>query len=309
MFITEYCDDPDNIVCLDCGDHNYSDAIFDEYDSKLKILDRYMYLIDTYSIIMDCSCDLQNITPKSEDAFWRVNKYLLNYVNAVYCYREFVNSYDPPLNAITDKYYKDENGRFWYRFVCDYRNRVIHQSVILRDFAPGDGDVFIDLDELINEQNRIIEDKTKSSKEVKNARRFLDKIQRLANAPHRIRENHRFYSMKKVAEYTDHEITDMNNEILLEALRNAVIPVFEWLLSLMYHDGHIYKYTFIVNKEIRGSELEPNYSLEWYFRKIIRGLGRNNDVVREIWKLLSSKGYEYFYNGQCGIEKFIEHCG
>lgn len=102
MYITKFCDDPDNIIVLDTAVKSFEDSIFKEYGEKLRILDRYMFLVDTYAIIMDCSSDLKAIMPQSEDAFWKVNKYLLNYVNAVYCYHEFVNNYDPPLKIITE---------------------------------------------------------------------------------------------------------------------------------------------------------------------------------------------------------------
>lgn len=308
MYITEFCDDPDNIIVLETGQNTFEDSILKEYKEKLKTLDRYMYLVDTYNIIIDCSSDLQAIIPKSQDAFWKVNKCLLNYVNAIYCYHEFVNSYDPPLKTITDKYYKEENGKFWYRFVCDYRNRIIHQSVILRDFDPGNGDVFIDLDELIDEQKMIISDINKREKEISNAKRFLRKITTLANTPHRVRDEHRFWSMKLVAKFTDHEIAEMSNEILLHAFRNAIKPIVEWLLSLMHSEGGIPKYTFIVNKDTMGSELEPNYSLELYFKKIVRSLGENNEVCREMHELLISRGYTHFYDGNCDIDKFIDSC-
>lgn len=308
MYITEFCDDPDNIIVLETGRNMFDDSIFREYQEKMKTIDRYMYLADAYAIIIDCSSDLQGIIPRSQDAFWKINKCLLNYVNSVYCYREFVNSYDPPLKAITDKYYHEENGRFWYRFVCDYRNRIIHQSIILRAFDPGNGDVFIDLDELIEEQNKIISDTRKKSSEISNARRFLQKITTLANTPHRVIDERRFWSMKKVSKSTDQEITDMSNEVLLHAFRNGIRPVLEWLLSLMHSEGGMPKYTFIVNKGVEDSELEPNYSLELFFRWIVRSLGKNNNVCREMRELLISKGYTHFYDGNCDIDEFIDLC-
>lgn len=308
MYITEYCDDPDNIILMERGRNTFDDSIFKEYEEKLKILDRYMLLVDTYAIVIDCSSDLQVIIPQSEDAFWKVNKCLLNYVNAVYCYHEFVNSYDPPLKVITDKYYNEENGKFWYRFVCDYRNRIIHQSVILRDFDPGNGDVFIDLDELIEEQNKIISDTSKKPKEISNARRFLRKIKTLANTPHRVRDERRLWSMKVVAKSTDQEITDMSNEVLLHAFRKAILPVFEWLLFLVHSEDGIPKYTFIINKDFKDSELEPNHSLEWFIKKVVRSLGKNNNVCQEMRELLISRGYTHFYNGNCDIDEFIDLC-
>ena len=303
MYFTEFCDDPDNIIVLDTADKTFDDSIFKEYVEKQRNLDRYMFLVDAYAIIMDCSSDLKAIKPQSDDPFWKVNKYLLNYVNAVYCYHEFVNNYDPPLKIITDKYYKEEGGNFWYRFVCDYRNRIVHQSVILKDYNPGNGDVFIDLDELIEGQQKIILDISKNAKEKDNARRFNRKITTLANEPHWVRDERRFFSMKEVALLADGEMTEMSNEILYHAFNKSIYPIFQWLLSLVHLEGGNPKYTFIVNKEAINNELEPNLSLEWGFKMIVRRLGKNNSVYREMRELFISRGYRHFFSENCDIDE------
>ena len=151
MFVLEYCDDPNKPV-LQAGNIKYESDFQQEYIDKLKEIDRFTYLIDMYTIMESCAEDLISIKIEDVNDFWKVNKALLNYVNAVYSYKEFVNSYDPPLREIKEKYYLHKK---WYRFVCDYRNRVIHQSTIIKDYSPGSNEIYIDLDEVIERQNSL----------------------------------------------------------------------------------------------------------------------------------------------------------
>lgn len=157
---------------------------------------------------------------------------------------------------------------------------------------------------MIEEQQKIILDISKNTKEKTNAKRFNQKITTLANDPHWIRDERRFFSMKEVAKLADEEITEMSNEILFHAFNKAIYPIFEWLLSLVHLEGGNPKYTFIVNKDVRNSELEPNFSLECGFRKIVRMLGKNNNVYREMHKLFISRGYRHFFDENCDIDEF-----
>lgn len=129
MFELEYCSNPE------IGELHSSGIKFDyqydvEFDSKLKTLDKFLFLVDMHTIIDSCAKDFLEITIDDFDEFWKINKRLLNFVNAVYGYKEYVNSYEPSLKSITEKYY---NMKKWYRFLCDFRNYIIHQSIIIKD--------------------------------------------------------------------------------------------------------------------------------------------------------------------------------
>ena len=127
MYSVEYCDDSAAGKLFDSS-LNYPDSISDEIISRLESLNRFMYLIDMFRVIKSCTDDMQDIPCGEDVEFWTINKYLLSYLNAVYSYREFVCSYIPSLKAIHNEFYF---GKKWYRFVCDYRNRVIHQSTLI----------------------------------------------------------------------------------------------------------------------------------------------------------------------------------
>ena len=105
MFELEYCSNPE------IGELHSSGIKFDyqydvEFDSKLKTLDKFLFLVDMHTIIDSCAKDFLEITIDDFDEFWKINKRLLNFVNAVYGYKEYVNSYEPSLKSITEKYYK-----------------------------------------------------------------------------------------------------------------------------------------------------------------------------------------------------------
>ena len=76
-----------------------------------------------------------------DEDYWKVNKALLNYVNAVYSFREMAKNSILQIESITEKYYKRCQ---WYRFVCDFRNSVIHGAVISTDYDKEDAYVILD---------------------------------------------------------------------------------------------------------------------------------------------------------------------
>ena len=130
MYCLEYCEDPEH------GELHSSGRFFDDSfqaDASLRLaeLDRFMYLVDMFRIIEDCAKDFLSIEASKNIQFWKINKFLLNYVNAVYSLKEYVNSYVPLLKKVTERYYQSED---WYRFICDYRNRIIHQTAIFKDY-------------------------------------------------------------------------------------------------------------------------------------------------------------------------------
>lgn len=109
MFEVEYCNNPE------LGDIHSTDIKYDytfdvEFNAKLKDLDKFLFLVDMHTIINSCGDDLLSITIDDFDEFWKINKQLLNFVNAIYCYKEYVDSYEPSLKLITEKYYNMKNG-------------------------------------------------------------------------------------------------------------------------------------------------------------------------------------------------------
>lgn len=63
---------------------------------------------------------------------------------------------------------------------------------------------------------------------------------------------------------------------------------------------------FVVDKDnIPESVREPNYTMEDFARRMIKSLGVESVICKELFALLSEKKYNYFYDGNCGLEDFI----
>ena len=288
MFVLEFCDNPNNPILIS-GLVSYSDTFEYEFISRSKALDKFIYLVDMHRIIESCASELVNVSIDEIEEFWKINKCLMNYVNAVYSYKEFVNSYDPPLKKITEHYYHQKK---WYRFVCDYRNRVIHQSTIIKDYCPGSKDIFVDLDEVIEIQEGFQfknDYQRKNSEKVKGVLEELKKESKVINGKN-------YLSMKYVAVCANEEIRLMKDEVLLFAFNKGVKPVLEWLISLIpIVDGN-FKYAFIVNKEnLPDAVYEPNYVLENFYSRMFKCLGAENPISKEIANLFKQHKYDNFF--------------
>lgn len=322
MYILEYCNDPEHADLKD-GHRNFDDYFPLEFNNALNALDRFLYLTDMHRIIVSCASDFLHLQGGEEVEFWQINKYFLNYLNAVYSYKEFVNSYDPPLKEITDGYYYK---RRWYRFICDYRNRVIHQSTIIKDRSNETGDVFINIDEIIEIQEAVIADitverdrekdpkkKEKYKKQIENAERFLREIKALLSDPVLVQRGYHFKSMKSVITDANIEIQQMNDEILAYSFDKGVRPALERLLSWSYESSEGYQYSFIVNKQyinIPGKEdiacFEPTYAIEDFYKNMLRSLGKESVICKTILNFLLSHNYLYSYDEKCCINLFPE---
>ncbi len=289
MFVLEFCDNPNNPILIP-GQVSYSDTFEYEFISQSKALDKFIYLVDMYRIIESCASELVNVSIDETEEFWKINKFLLNYVNSIFSYKEFVNSYDPPLKKITEHYYQQKK---WYRFVCEYRNRVIHQSTIIKDYCPGSKDIFVDLDDVIEIQEGF---QFKNDYQRKNSEKFKGILEELKKES-KVRKGKNYLSMKYVVICANEEIREMKDEVLLIAFNKGVKPVLEWLISLIpIVDGN-FKYAFIVNKESSpDSVYEPNYVLEDFYRKMFKCLGVENLISKEITNLFKQYKYENFFD-------------
>lgn len=240
MFELEYCSNPE------IGELHSSGIKFDyqydvEFDSKLKTLDKFLFLVDMHTIIDSCAKDFLEITIDDFDEFWKINKRLLNFVNAVYGYKEYVNSYEPSLKSITEKYY---NMKKWYRFLCDFRNYIIHQSIIIKDYRPSDGDVFINIGEVVS---LLSEYDYPNDRYRRNAEEFTKWLECFKDDSLEIKDDI-FLSMKNVTSLVVDEMSQMKNDVLLYAYRKSIQPSIEWLIKQIPIIDGKFQYVFVVDK-------------------------------------------------------------
>lgn len=300
MFEVEYCNNPE-VGDIYSTDIKY-DYTFDvEFNAKLKDLDKFLFLVDMHTIINSCGDDLLSITIDDIDEFWKINKRLLNFANAIYGYKEYVNSYEPPLKSITEKYY---NMKKWYRFICDFRNYIIHQSIIIKDYRSSDGDVFINIEEVAR---LLSEYDYPKDWQRRNAEEFTEWIKTFKVDSLEIKDNY-FLSMKNVTSLVMKEMNQMRNEVLMLAYNKSIKPSLVWLLEQIPKVDGIFQYAFIVDKaNLPESICEPNYALEDFVRRMIKTLGEDSTICKEILDLLDREGYSLFYSGNCGIKDFIKN--
>lgn len=275
MFEVEYCNNPE-LGDIHSTGIKYNYAFDVEFDAKLKDLDKFLFLVDMHTIIDSCGDDLLSINIGDFDEFWKINKRLLNFVNAVYGYKEYVNSYEPSLKSITEKYY---NMRKWYRFICDFRNYIIHQSIIIKDYRPFDGDVFINIEEVAR---LLSEYEYTKDWQRQNAKEFTEWIETFKEDSLEIKDNH-FLSMKNVTSLVMKEMSQIKDEILMFAYEKSIKPSLVWLLEQIPKIDGIFQYAFIVDKaNLPESVREPNYALEDFVRRMIKTLGDDSIICKEL---------------------------
>ena len=298
MFEVEYCNNPENGNIYSAG-IKYDFEFDKEFDAKLKALDKFLFLIDMHTIIDSCGDDLLSVTIDDFDEFWKINKLLLNFVNSVYGYKEYVNSYEPSLKSITEKYY---DMKKWYRFLCDFRNYIIHQSIIVKDYRPSDGDIFINIEEVAE---LLTEYEYPKDWQRHNAEEFTKWIENFKEDTFEIKDVH-FLSMKNVTSMVVTEMRAMKDEVLMYAYKKSIKSSLEWLFEQIPKVEGKYQYTFIVDKtNLPESVREPNYALEDFIRRVIKTLSEDSIICKEILELFTSVGYLFFYDGNCDIEDFI----
>lgn len=284
MFELEYCDDPKKGEIKSSG-ITFDNSIAMKYEKACKIFENYMYLIDRFNIIQSCADDLLSVNTMDKD-YWKVNKALLNYVNAVYSFKEMADCCALSIKSVTEKYYQRCQ---WYRFVCDFRNSVIHESVISTDYDKEEA--YIILNTLIDILNR---KKVKPNQEDNRKRQiiYLEAMKEKA----KYHKGVYYYGIKRICKDVSLEIEDMKKKVINYALEENVMPELEWLFSIIYKHNGEYMYSFIIDKE-NGIEsvCEPNYILENFFIKLKESLGEDSEVFRNVKNLFELKKYDHFF--------------
>ena len=251
MYITQYCDNPINLKKeqLMAAPGEYPDSIFTDYRRRLRILDKLLYLDDTFTITLDAGDSFVSSMPQGTMVFWEINKNLLNYVNAIFCLHEIINSYNNNVvKSTADVFWKKQNGRFWYRFMCEYRDCVVHHSIRINRYLPTNGDSIFCIDELIEELGWLIQDKQQAKYHNKLSA-FQHLVERLAKKMQvTTYYGERYCSMKEIVVRTAREITDLYTQILPKLFEDVVCPEISWLLDLVHFKDGVAKYTFVVKE-------------------------------------------------------------
>lgn len=285
-----YCSELDEEKPHSTG-KQYNDCFSDEYEEILKELDRYVYLIDMHRIIDDCANDIENVYIDNKYAFWKANKCLLNYVNAVFSFKEFIRKNDPTVDCISEPYW---NAGGWYRIICELRNVIVHQSTIIKDYNPDSENIFINLDELIERQRELADDP--KNKRRNDAKALLKHLERMKDKSKEI-DGQLFLDMKYVARQTGKEIEKMFQGIIEYLYEIHIKEILEKLISMLYWKNDVNQYVFIVDNETEPTSIyEPNTTLEQFYFYMQHSLGMDNSITKKMEDLLINNNYRIFYD-------------
>ncbi len=300
MYRLEFCDDPNNPKLFD-GEIEYEDSFEQEFMKHMGVLDKYEGLTIMYRIVESCRQDLYYAFDNEERDWWEVNKAWLNYLNAIYSCKEFIGNYEPSIMEVHDKYYKKMG---WYRFICDYRNIVIHSSELIVVCSDESKEFLVGYDK-VQEVFRRIKSAKNTKEELKEIKRFI--IEELNteiytyNLKGAIKEE-KYISVRKLADKVSKEINEMKEEIALEAYKLDVPNSLQWFIDKIPYIDDMYWYPFIVNYEKYDNNenegvLEPSFTMEQFVHRVHAGIGEKSKVSKEIGLFLKQHKYNKFFDG------------
>lgn len=299
MYNSFYRLNPDDTSDLLQFANTYSDDFSKSYNKIIYDFDQFIYLLDTYKILEDCSKDFITFTTNSQEDFWKVNKLLFNYVNAVYIFKEFSNNYsqENELKTIIDNYYEKDK---WFRFICDYRNAVIHQFGIIKDMRKKE--FYLNIDELA----KVLKESSKNRKNDKNKIAFANKLTSKFYDYSVIFNGNHFLNLKDVVKNVNHEIDELNDKLVYKAYEKYIRPNLLKLLKYSYIENDKYFYTFIINQNDKMDFFEPNFNLEYFIFSTILNTTKHKKIIENTMSLLRDNKYTYFISYNSSIDKLTQ---
>lgn len=297
MYRVEYCDDPNNPILIK-GEEEYGSDFEIEYEKNMDILDNFEALTMMYKIIELCKNELY-LALDDENTLWpEINKVWLNYLNSIYSCKEFISNYEPSLMDVHDKYYKKDG---WYRFICDYRNKVVHSSEIIRERTLEKKEILVEYDG-VHETKRKVRSlkKTIENMDALKNKLLKDLDTKVYKKTSRGIEKE-YLIAKKIIDKVNGELENMKEEITLEAFGEEMNSALEWFIDkIPVIDGE-YKYAFIVDydkyeKNNNEGVLEPNFTMEQFVYSVFYNIGTDSLVAQKIVKILENHNYNEFFD-------------
>lgn len=134
-----------------------------EYNEIQDNLDRYIFIMELGIIIDEQAKYVHDFKCKSNDCFMTSIQLLMNYLNTIYTLKEFSSSFkrNEKVNQIQNDFYKNNN---WYRFTIEYRNCAIHSFSLPKYYNPDDGELVIQIDEIIRKQEFLYQNESDTNK-------------------------------------------------------------------------------------------------------------------------------------------------
>lgn len=278
------------------------------------VFDKAVYLSVMDKIWRETSYVLQDHSHEGNqkltvDSFWVGNKFVLDYVNSVYNLKEYlenydhVNDYNSPIYAPINTAYSDTNS--WFRFICEFRNCLIHHSGLIKDIDMK-GKLWVSIDDFIDaEQEQLNHDISakKSKRSTDERKRFISRLERISESS-KASNGKGYQQAHIIAEKADIEIRNIMGSVYEILFNSKIQDSLKDLLSLMHHDESGYHATVFVEDEF---SYEPCTDIESYLLYFAVNAGPDATITKKYADCLVNQGYSFLKTQNKTVQDFLEN--
>lgn len=277
----------------------------DDIDHTVKQLSSFehcAYLCVLFHIWWDASKNLMNYRMQGLDTFWLGNKLLLNYFNSMYAIKEYLEENYPELcekkAGIVDKAYY--NAESWFFFACEYRNRLIHQANVIKDYSENHRELVLCLDEFVELQKKQLQRSNASSKKLKEA--FIIRLESMYQESNKYMGKH-YIRLLYVIQSIDRELLELLNHVFFYVFKNNIQGILDGLLYSMCNENGEFCLTeyYSANNDV---VLLPNTELENLYVTTILNTSPDSGLSILLYNYLQEKGYTYLFSQRKTLKIF-----
>lgn len=277
--------------------NTFDDSALDTIKEIKRETDALIYFLVMYRVVKSSVLQHLSFSMKSMGDYWKSVEKLLNCLNAIYSFKEYIDSeycdrnkrnYDENVENIKEKYYKNYQ---WYTFACNYRNRIIHQAAFAKDFDPETGDTYIDLDEFREYLNNLL---GPNSKKNKNTQRIINFVDQQMEHSFIKQDGHRCLPTKDVVKRAFNEVQSMFDDICMELFYSKIKNGLQHYVQMMIKTEKGFADTRILDSA--GNDL---FILNLEFESLIVNICLNTEgdskINKALYNMLASLNYKPLY--------------
>ncbi len=134
--------------------------------NTIEKLDEFIYITTIFKALNSSKNEITNLKILNDFNFWNVYEKIVTFVSLVSIYKQAIETYYSDIKEvqeIKEHYYTDCK---YFRFLCIYRNLIVHQLQFIRDYDKNTGDLYLDIDDI---QNAILNRHNELPKKKKNS--------------------------------------------------------------------------------------------------------------------------------------------
>lgn len=279
------------------GGNTYEDSVLDTIKGIKSETNALIYYLVMYRVVKSSVSQHISFSMKSMDDYWESVEKLLNCLNAIYSFKEYIDSeycdpnkdnYNENVRKIKEKYYQSFQ---WYTFACNYRNRIIHQAAFAKDFDPETGDTFIDLDEFHEYLEKLLGPISKKNKNTLRIIRFVDQQMEYSLIK---QDGHRCLPTKYVVDRAFHEVQSMFDDICMELFSSKINIGLQHYVRMM-----IKTETGFADTRLMDTDGNTLFLLNLEFESLIVNICLNTEgdskINKALYNMLTSLNYKPLY--------------